>query len=268
MARRGKERFMTRRATVNYHVHKPEQQAFVLDADGIIGNLISPELAATEVPVLDERTAGIGGGFADASVGFVAFPTQVSAFGASQGWQTTYDTELTNLLTQEIGAKEVIIFDHTVRVDDPDADRKPARNVHSDYSADGAAQRLIDVLGEDRAAQWRAGHHAFINVWRPVGAPINSAPLGFIRPDSVAAEDWILLDLIYPNRKGQIMGLAANPDHEWIYRSRMTPDEVAYFNIYDNRDRPSIAHSALDMVEDPNVNAVRKSIESRTLVRY
>ena len=64
------------------------------------------------------------------------------------------------------------------------------------------------------------------------------------------------------------MGLAANPAHKWIYLSRMTPDEVAYFNIYDNSGRPSIGHSALDMVEDPNIHTARQSIESRTLVRY
>ena len=64
------------------------------------------------------------------------------------------------------------------------------------------------------------------------------------------------------------MGLVGNPEHEWIYQSKMTPDEVAIFNIYDNRGLPSIAHSAIDMVEDPNVTTIRKSIESRTLVRY
>ena len=160
------------------------------------------------------------------------------------------------------------MFDHTVRVDDPEAIRKPARNVHSDYSVDGAKQRLTDILGENKAGEWNEGHFAFINVWRPVEAAINSAPLGFIRPSSTAEEDWILLDLIYPDRTGQIMGLAANPDHEWVYMSKMTPDEVVYFNIYDNQGRPSIAHSALDMVEDPTIRTIRKSIESRTLVRY
>jgi hypothetical protein len=64
------------------------------------------------------------------------------------------------------------------------------------------------------------------------------------------------------------MGLAGNPKHEWIYQSKMTPDEVAVFNIYDNQGLASIAHSALDMVEDPNITTIRKSIESRTLVRY
>ncbi|MEL6683789.1 MAG: CmcJ/NvfI family oxidoreductase [Pseudomonadota bacterium] len=259
---------MTRTATVNYHVHKPERQAFELDAGGIPGNLISPELVKTQISVFDERAVGVATTFEDASVGFAEFPTEVRSFEADKGWQETYDRELTQLLQDEVDAQEVIIFDHTVRVDNPSADRKPARNVHSDYSVDGAKQRLVDILGLKQAAAWSKGHYAFINVWRPLGAPINSAPLGFVLPESVAEEDWILLDLIYPDRMGQILGLAANPDHEWIYMSKMTPNDVAYFNIFDNQGRPSIAHSALDMVEDPTIQTIRKSIESRTLVRY
>ncbi|MEO0915831.1 MAG: CmcJ/NvfI family oxidoreductase [Pseudomonadota bacterium] len=258
---------MARTATVNYHVHKDERQAFELDAGGIVGNLISPELAPTEVPLHDLRTAAQGVRFAEDAVEFVRVPSGVSDF-SGDGWQATYDAELTALLTERLGARDVVIFDHTVRVDDPDATRRPARNVHSDYSDDGAKQRLIDLFGVNRAAEWSEGHYAFINVWRPVGAPINSAPLGFVRPASVAVSDWILLDLIYPDRVGQILGLAGNPDHDWLYQSRMTPDEVAVFNIYDNRGLPSIAHSALDMVEDPGVTSIRRSVESRTLVRY
>ncbi|MEM1237412.1 MAG: CmcJ/NvfI family oxidoreductase [Pseudomonadota bacterium] len=259
---------MSQVATVNYHVHKPERQAFELDAGGIVGNLISPELAPTEVAVLDARAGEAVPSFEKASVGFADVATQVRDFDSDRSWQATYDRELTELLTQKVDAKEVVVFDHTVRVDDPDATRKPARNVHSDYSTDGATKRLVDLLGEEKAAQWAEGHYAFINVWRPIEAPINSAPLGFILPESVAEEDWILLDLIYSDRMGQIMGLAANPDHTWVYKSKMTPDEVAYFNIYDNRGRASIGHSALDMIEDPSVTTIRKSIESRTLVRY
>ncbi len=258
---------MAHTATVNYHVHKDERQAFELDAGGIVGNLISPELAPTKVHLNDIRNTTQRIRFAEDAVEFAHVPSAVSDY-SGDAWQVTYDAELTALLTQRLGAHEVIVFDHTVRVDDPDATRKPARNVHSDYSEDGAKQRLIDLLGADRAADWSDGHYAFINVWRPVGAPINSAPLGFVRPASVDPSDWILLDLIYPDRLGQILGLAGNPEHEWLYQSRMTPDEVAFFNIYDNRGLPSIAHSALDMVEDQGVTTIRKSIESRTLVRY
>lgn len=258
---------MTRTATVNYHVHKPHRQAFELDAGGIAGNLVSPELSSTTVALGDTRATVNSVTFVSDAVEFTTLKTQVRGF-AGDAWKPTYDTELTATLSDRLGAREVVIFDHTVRIDDPSATRKPARNVHSDYSKDGAEQRLIDLLGAEVAAEWSQGHYAFVNVWRPVEQPINSAPLGFVRPSSVDPSDWVLLDLIYPDRKGQIMGLVGNPKHEWIYQSKMTPDEVAIFNIYDNQGLPSIAHSALDMVEDPNVATIRKSIESRTLMRY
>lgn len=258
---------MARIATVNYHVHKDERQAFELDAGGIIGNLISPELAATQITLSDARDADSRVAFKTDAVEFIARNSAVCDFD-SDDWQSVYDQELTELLSEKLGVRDVIVFDHTIRVDDPDATRKPARNVHSDYSTDGAEKRLVDLLGDEKAAEWSQGHYAFINVWRPIEHPINSAPLGFVRPSSVHPEDWILLDLIYPDRKGQIMGLVGRPGHDWVYQSKMTPNEVAVFNIYDNFGLPSIAHSALDFVEDSNVNTIRKSIESRTLVRY
>ncbi len=257
---------MTQTATVNYHVHKPYRQAFELDAGGIAGNLISPELASTAIALVDARATNTAT-FASDAVEFASLKTQVHDF-AGDTWKPAYDAELTAMLSDRLGVREVVVFDHTVRIDDPDATRKPARNVHSDYSKNGAEQRLVDLLGAEVAAEWAQGHYAFVNVWRPVDHPINSAPLGFVRPSSVDPSDWILLDLIYPDRRGQIMGLVGNPKHEWIYQSKMTPDEVAIFNIYDNQGLPSIAHSALDMVEDSNVTTIRKSIESRTLVRY
>ncbi len=259
---------MTTTATVNYHIHKPERQAFELDAEGIAGNLVSPELLPTKISVLDVRPNDIHLSFEQASVEFAAFNSDVDVLNEESGWQPNYDADIKHFLTTRLDIDEIIIFDHTVRIDDEVSDRKPARNVHCDYSTDGAKQRLIDLLGEAQAAEWATRHYAFINVWRPVETEINSSPLGFILPSSVDEQDWILLDLIYPERQGQILGLAPNPAHQWIYRSKMTPNEVAFFNIFDNQGLLPIAHSALDMTENPAQHSARKSIESRTLVRY
>lgn len=258
---------MTQMGTVNYHVHKAERQAFEIDAGGVVGCLISPELIEKTIAVRDLRSGEAHVSFEADSVGLLTAPSVVDDYSQS-GWQDSYNAELTTLLRHQLGAQEVVIFDHTIREDDPNSDRKPARNVHSDYSPEGAKMRLSDILGAERAANWAQGHYGFINVWRPVGAPINSAPLGFVRPSTVADDDWILIDLVYPDRRGHIMGLVANETHEWVYQSKMTPEEVAIFNIYDNRGLPSIGHSAIDLVEDPSVTRIRKSIESRTLVRY
>lgn len=258
---------MSRVGTVNYHVHKAERQAFEIDAGGVVGRLLSPELVTIEVPLTDVRQSHSEVSFETDSVTFLTAPSDVSDFSGTD-WRAQYDRELSDILAKEVGARETVIFDHTVREDDPNSDRKPARNVHSDYSAEGAQNRLVDILGADRAAEWSEGHYGFINIWRPVGEPINSAPLGFVRPSTVREEDWILIDLIYPDRLGHIMGLAANESHEWVYRSKMAPDEIALFNIYDNQGLAPVGHSAIDLVEDETVTRIRKSIESRTVVRY
>ena len=258
---------MTRTATVNYHVRSDDRQAYHIDAGGIQGQIIAPEHAQTEVKLLDQRVNDADVTFSADGMEFATAPTGVEAFDGTNAWQAVYDAELTDLLTSRLGAKEVLVFDHTIREDDSNSGRKPARNVHSDYSPEGADRRLTDILGPDRAEDWRNGHYRFVNVWRPLDNPINSAPLGFVRPASVAADDWVLIDLIYPGRRGHIMGLAANPAHEWIYRSNMRPDEIVFFNIYDNRGLPSVAHSAMDRIEDPSVTTIRKSLESRTLLR-
>lgn len=259
---------MTVTATVNYHVASTGRQAYHIDADGVPGRLLSPVLVPTSVPLNDIRMGGTPVDFANDSVVFAEIPTSVQNFCQADGWRDIYDRELKAVLRKQIGAQDIVVFDHTVRVDDQNADRKPARNVHSDYSPSGARQRLTDLLGEATAQEWADGHYAFVNVWRPVQHTIRSAPLGFVRPKSVSLDDWVTIDLIYPDRIGQIMGLIANENHEWVYKSFMTPDDVVIFNIYDNRGRPSIGHSALDMDKEVDAPSPRMSIESRTLVRY
>ncbi|MEM1053339.1 MAG: CmcJ/NvfI family oxidoreductase [Pseudomonadota bacterium] len=259
---------MTRRACVNYHVHKPYRQSFEIDAGGIPGKLVSPDLARTEIEIHDIRLGEAAVSFERDGVEFKLAPSRVRVTQKHSHWHHEYEAELAALLTQELRVQEIEIFDHTVRIDDPNSDRRPARNVHSDYSNDGAHQRLIDLLGQERASEWSDGHFAFINIWRPVEHTVMTAPLAFAKPSSVEDKDWILLDLIYPDRRGQIMGLAANPAHQWIYHSKMTPDHAVFFNIFDNCGRPSVGHSAVDLVEDQAFDAVRTSVESRTLVRF
>ncbi|MEM1263272.1 MAG: CmcJ/NvfI family oxidoreductase [Pseudomonadota bacterium] len=255
-------------AFVNYHVKSPNRQAFEFDVDGQIGKLVSPELKRTRVRVDDLRDGVDPVRFDNDGIAFEQHSSSVDAFERDDDWIPGYDNELVKLLQDRIGAQEVIVFDHTVRIDDPNAARKPARNVHNDYSEAGAKQRLIDLVGQQRAGEFESGHYAFINVWRPIEQPIQSSPLGFIRPRSVTADDWMNIDLIYPDRVGQILGVAANRHHEWFYLSGMTPDEVAIFNIYDNTGRAHLGHSALDLDSNGEALPLRKSIESRTLVRF
>lgn len=255
-------------AAVNYHVVSDKPQAFVFDVDGISGNILAPELSETLVEVEDIRNNTHSLDFDTDGIVFRRSPSKIQSFTNNNNWQQEYDQEVTTLLQKTIGATEVIVFDHTVRVDQQDAVRKPARNVHNDYSAKGAEQRLIDLLDEDRASEFSQGRFGFVNVWRPVDNTITSSPLGFIHPNSIKPEDWLTIELLYPDREGQILGVTANPNHKWFYQSQMSPEEVVIFNIYDNKGRSHLAHSALDITQQPQSSLPRKSIETRTLVRY
>ncbi|MBX2848041.1 MAG: hypothetical protein KTR16_06965 [Acidiferrobacterales bacterium] len=255
-------------AIVNYHTTEPGQQTYYIDAGGKSGQVITPVLDPTKVLVQDLRSTSTKLDFEQDSIVFIEHESSITDFDGSNDWQAIYDRELTSVLAQQLGLKEVIVFDHTVRIDRGESDRQPVRYVHTDYSVSGAHQRLEDLIGSQRAKQWEQGHFAFINVWRPIRAPITSAPLGFVLPQSTVSDDWIDLTMVYPDRVGKILGLLASDRHEWVYLSEMTPQEIAIFNIYDNQGLQSIGHSALDLLEPDARSAVRMSVESRTLVRY
>lgn len=255
-----------RTGRVNDHRHTARRQAYGIDAGGVSGVLTSPEHVPTEVVLHDVRDPRHAVRFDTDGIAFVTAPTAVDL--RTPGWKPAYEDELRALLHREVGAVDVRIFDHTLRVDDPDALRRPARNVHTDYSPDGARARLEALLGRDEAARWEAGHYAFLNVWRPVSQVVRTAPLGFVQPRTVRPDDWVTLDLVYPDRVGQILGLVPHPDHQWLYRSAMTADEVVLFNVHDNRGQPAVAHSAIDLVSPAPPRTVRESLETRTLVRY
>jgi hypothetical protein len=252
--------------TVNYHRHSSQRQAYRLDADGVSGRLASPEHVVTQIPLHDVRSPGRATSFEQDGIEFL--PARSPLNLEDSGWEETYEAALQTLLSHALDLDEVLVFDHTLRVDDPSASRRPARNVHADYSPMGARSRLDSLLGPERACAWDAGHYAFINVWRPVCERVQSAPLGFVRPSSVRPQDWLTLDLIYPDRVGQIMGLVPNAEHEWLFRSEMTRHELVFFNIFDNQGRPPVAHSAVDLPSNGLKGCIRRSLESRTVVRF
>ncbi|MEM7291893.1 MAG: CmcJ/NvfI family oxidoreductase [Pseudomonadota bacterium] len=259
---------MREMATVNYHVHSAETQAFHVDVDGKDGKLIMPEFAPTHVQVEDVRRRLNNIDFESHGVTFAHHESRITEFQSADRWREVYNEELRLLLKDRINAKEVIVFDHTVRVDDLQAERRPARHVHNDFSAKSAKQCLVETLGAELAREYDEGHYAFVNVWRPVEKPVHSAPLAFIRPDSMSAQDWMTIELYYPDRTGQVLGVARNEEHDWFYLSAMSPNEVAIFNTFDNQGGPVGGHSALDVVSPNGADQVRKSVESRTLVLY
>ena len=197
-------------------------------------------------------------------------------------WVTFQDTERVKAtdypqveaaLKAYTGADKVLIFDHTLRdstaVAGRAALREPVRRVHDDQTFDSAPNRVRKHLSAEEAA-WRLQRRfAIMNFWRPIGGPVLRAPLAMCDARSIALEDLIASDLMYPDWTGETYALAFNPDHRWYWYSRQAPVEATLLKIYDSATDGRARLTAHTAFDDPTSAAdapPRRSIELRALV--
>jgi hypothetical protein len=235
--------FDTERHTVPIHDMRPVADAFSLDREGF--ELLQHEAVAD----LDD----------DDAVEKVYYP------------------EIDALLRAVTGASRVVIFDATRRSDagagakNRDGLRGPASRVHVDYTAKSGPQRVVDLLGEDEAIRLKASGARIIqiNVWRPIRDPVQRSPLALADASSVAPQDLVATDQVFPDRVGEIYHLRYDPAQRWYYAPEMTPDEVllikGWDSLEDGRARFT-PHGAFDLPDTPESAPPRESIEVRTLM--
>jgi hypothetical protein len=187
-----------------------------------------------------------------------------------------YDPEVAALLLAATGASRVVVFDHTLRSASSDVRhstgaRPPVTYVHNDYTTTSGPRRVTDLLEAGEAAARLRGRHAVVNVWRPIGSPVEQFPLAVCDARSIAADDWVPTDLVYRDRMGEVYSVRYNPAHRWYYYPRMRPDQVLLIKTYDSaedgRARFS-AHSAFADPSSPPTAPPRESIETRALVFF
>ncbi|MGY2198013.1 CmcJ/NvfI family oxidoreductase [Pseudomonas gingeri] len=185
-----------------------------------------------------------------------------------------YYPEIEALLKQQTGAVKVVIFDHTIRIDEHGREdrglREPVRYVHNDQTERSAIRRVRDHLPADEAEQRLLKRFAIINVWRPIGAPVLSSPLALCDARSMSDGDLLPSDLVYRDKVGETFSVRANPAHRWYYYPHLQPDEALLLKIHDSRRDVArlSAHTAFDDPTTPADAPLRRSIEVRTLVFF
>jgi hypothetical protein len=201
-------------------------------------------------------------------------PSAVEDFYDEAEVRGTYYPEVVALIREATGASEVIVFDHTIRVGERAVERalrQPVQTVHNDYTERSAPRRVRDLVGEAAAEAWLAGRYAEYNVWRPIRGPVLSWPLGLVDAASIAPEDLVICDLVYPDRVGEIYHGAFNPAHRWYLAPRMDRDEAFIIKCFDSetdgRARFSL-HAAFDDPTAPEDAPPRESIEVRAFARF
>ena len=142
--------------------------------------------------------------------------------------------------------------------------------MHNDYTDESAPQRVRDLL-PDEAEALLARRFAVINVWRPIHAPVQASPLAVCDARTLAEAHLVSMDLIYPDRLGEVQSVCFDPDHRWFHFSGMGPDVAMLLKCFDSaRDGRArfTAHTAFDDPGSPPDAPARESVEVRTLAFF
>jgi len=184
-----------------------------------------------------------------------------------------YYREAEALLRDVTGAEKIVVFDHTLR-DSAQGSRRtaelrePVRRVHNDQTFVSAPRRVRAHLPPDEAEERLKHRFAIINLWRPL-ATVERLPLALCDARSIAFEDMVPSDLVYPDKVGETYSFTWNPRHQWYWFPRLRPDEALLLKIYDSREDGTARFTAHTAFEDPTgarEAPPRRSIELRALV--
>ncbi|MDF2464794.1 MAG: hypothetical protein K0Q43_3029 [Ramlibacter sp.] len=219
----------------------------------------------SEPPTLDRE------GFA-----LVGHPTAVVNFFDPAVVRRLYYPEVIDLLRRATGAKEVHVFDHTVRMEDGTTQeglfaRQPVALVHNDYTECSAIQRVKDCFPPDKAARVLARRFAFVNVWRSIGASAERFPLAAADGRSIQPGDYVPVDLVYSDRMGEVYHNAYSSGQRWFYFSGMRTDEAMLLKCFDSAPDGRTRYTAHTGFANPHAapgTPPRRSIEVRSILFF
>ncbi|KAL0563361.1 hypothetical protein V5O48_018707, partial [Marasmius crinis-equi] len=162
---------------------------------------------------------------------FGKHPSNHKSFSNDEEIEKEYYPESIELLKRLTGASKVVLFDHTVRrriEGESGADprkRGPVPQVHVDQSSSAAQNRVRRHLPEEEAKERLKHRFQIINLWRPISHPAEDWPLAVCDFRTIDREkDLVPMDLIYPDKVGQTLGVRYNAQHKWKYLRGMTPE--------------------------------------------
>jgi hypothetical protein len=188
--------------------------------------------------------------------------------------------EVTTFLKEAVGAKRVIVFDHTIRTkknqdkkltqEENTSQRAPVMLVHCDYTAESGPARVRQLLGAE-AEDLLSRRVAFINVWKPIHNRVEERPLTMCDVTSSSAADFVKLILHYRDRTGENYVMRYSPSHKWWYFPGMTTEQVILLKTFDSETDGRarfVGHTAFDDPTSSPDAPVRESVEIRTMAFY
>jgi len=205
-------------------------------------------------------------------------PSDFADFGDEEAIRRHYYREVERFLETRIVAAKVLVFDHNIRNASRAAAgeagiRGPVERAHNDFTAQSGVDRARQEL-KARGVDFHPlffGNFALVNLWRPIGRPVEKSPLALCDATTVEPEDLVESDLVYPDRVGEIYSITHNSSQRWHYFPRLKPDEAILIKSYDSRKYDVARFTPHAAFDDPTSRPDapdRESIEVRALVFY
>ena len=261
----------TIRASLNYVVDTGTPPVRYIDWPEMAHKEIPPQYRLHEMAIRNGRP--IRDTFKLDTHGFVFADhhTQVKDFTSEDERKRIYDREVAELIKLHSGASEVLVFDHTLRTSDEQAQqtmgaRPTVRGVHNDYTETSAPRRLREIVGDAEAERRLGKRWAIIQVWRPIRRKVLVDPLALCDGRTIPQKGFILVQRRYKDRTGEVYHISHNPEHVWFYFPEMERSEALVFKVFDT-DASTTRFTAHTAFDDPNTPAdawPRESIETRT----
>lgn len=190
-----------------------------------------------------------------------------------------YYPESIELIKKFTGASRVVIFDHTLRrrrpgeSDTSPQSRQPVKLVHADQTMAASIARVHRHLPASDVPALLRCRFQIINLWRPISHPAVEWPLAVCDFRSLDTEaDLVPTSIKFYEREGEVYGIKYNPDHKWMYKSAMDPEDFVLLKCFDSIQDGSVAtlvpHSGFEDPKTPKDAPFRESIELRALVFY
>ncbi len=203
-------------------------------------------------------------------------PSAFDSFEDEAAIRAVYYPEVERLIAAATGAERAVTFDHNVRSaaraarGEPGI-RGPVDRTHNDFTARSGRERAqseLEARGLD--VQLLRRRFAIVNLWRPIGRPVEKWPLALCDAQSIATDDLIARDLVYRDRVGETYSLQFSPAQRWYHFPRLAPDEAILIKGYDSAEQVArfTAHSAFEDPGSRHDAPERESIEARALVFY
>ena len=110
--------------------------------------------------------------------------------------------------------------------DSPDR-RQPVSQAHVDQTTASSIARVHRHLPPSDVPKLLERRFQIINLWRPIANPAIDWPLALCDYRSVDLKrDTFPIALVYPERRGETMGVKYDKNHKWKYLHGMTPEEI------------------------------------------